>query len=484
MKRYPNVYSQKEDNRMIPTNISISGGSLQALAFYIAILGVLLFASSLLRLKIPLLKRCFIPASLLAGLIGLLLGPHCIGIVPVNMVKTWAALPTRLIEVIFAAMLIGVNTPNLKKSFVRAGPQIAFAYSSSFFQIGLTSLLTAFLLSPLFGVSNIFGSIIEVGFAGGHGTAGGMKEIYASLKWPEGGDLGLTTATFGLFVGIFGGIAIINYSVRKGYTSVLTTADAATQTKEIFTGEEKKPNAYATVSTDVIESFALHLSLIGIALLIGQAMVYGFRTYAGLRLPLFPLAMIGGLILQKILAKTFVAELIDRRTLVRIQGMCLEFLVVSAIASISLPVIWDYFAPLMISTIFITVFIVAFFFYVGKRLFKDEWFEHSIIRFGTTTGVAAVGLMLLRTADPEMKTMAGETFAIGSPIISPFIGGGFITASVPVLLATYGAATVGAAFTAGAFGVLLLARLAGWWHEPSPNAAPAAQQDLETGAQQ
>lgn len=452
---------------MFPLSVKLTGAMLQSLMFQFAILGVLLFVASVIRLKITFLKKCFIPASLIAGIIGLILGPYALNMIPEEMLVTWGALPTRMIEIVFATMLLGVDTPDLKKSISRAGPQIIFAYSSSFFQIGLTCLLTALVFVPFFGVSEMFGSIIEIGFAGGHGTAGGMAEVFKNLGWADGRDLGLTTATFGLFVGIFGGLAIINYAVRKGYTSVLSVKDAAVETKEIYTGNDRRPNAYATVNKDVVEPFALHAALIAIALIIGQALTYGIKTYLNFNMPLFPMAMIGGFILQKILARTFIHDMIDRGTLLRIQGFCLEFLVISAVASIKIPIILKYFAPLLISTIFITIFIVVFFFYAGRRLFRDEWFEHAIVRYGATTGVAAVGLMLLRAADPEMKTKAGETYAIGSPFISPFIGGGLVSTSAPMLIAGYGALTIGIGFTIAAVATLVLARFCGWWQAPA-----------------
>ena len=126
----------------------------------------------------------------------------------------------------------------------------------------------------------------------------------ALLNWPDGADLGLTTATIGLLCGIFGGMIIINYSVRKKYTKIITEPAAADQVKEIFVKEEREPAAYLTVSQDVVEPFAFHLGIIGIAILMGQFIVWGFGkvfTYTGL--PLFPFAMIGGWILNSMIQK-------------------------------------------------------------------------------------------------------------------------------------------------------------------------------------
>ena len=71
---------------MIPLN-EITGSSLDALFVYMALLGILLLAASWLRLKIPLLKKYYIPASLIAGVIGLILGPYFLGIIPKEIMR-------------------------------------------------------------------------------------------------------------------------------------------------------------------------------------------------------------------------------------------------------------------------------------------------------------------------------------------------------------------------------------------------------------
>ena len=76
---------------MIPLN-EITGSSLDALFVYMALLGILLLAASWLRLKIPLLKKYYIPASLIAGVIGLILGPYFLGIIPKEIMSVWSGM--------------------------------------------------------------------------------------------------------------------------------------------------------------------------------------------------------------------------------------------------------------------------------------------------------------------------------------------------------------------------------------------------------
>ena len=66
--------------------------------------------------------------------------------------------------------------------------------------IGL--LLTLLILTPLFGLDPIVGSLIEVAFEGEHGTAAGMAQTFTNLDFPEGGDLAIGLATVGMVTGV------------------------------------------------------------------------------------------------------------------------------------------------------------------------------------------------------------------------------------------------------------------------------------------
>jgi ESS family glutamate:Na+ symporter len=76
--------------------------------------------------------------------------------------------------------------------------------------------------------------------------------------------------------------------------------------------------------------------------------------------------------------------------------------------------------------------------FVAPKLFKDAWFERAIADFGQATGVTATGLMLLRTVDPENKTIAAASFGYQQLIHEPFMGGGLWTALALPLVFTIG----------------------------------------------
>ena len=175
------------------------------------------------------------------------------------------------------------------------------------------------------------------------------------------------------------------------------------------------------------------------------------------------MAMIGGFFVQLAIGKTKFAQAIDVNTLQRIQGIALDFLIVSAIASIKIPVIINYALPFLILMLVAGTSLVAFFFWAGPKLFKENWFENSIINFGFLSGVAAVGLMLLRTVDPDMETDVGQAFALRTPIFEPFLGGGLITSILPILAVKYGSLKTGLAFLVIALVLIVLAKFTGYW---------------------
>ena len=232
---------------------------------------------------------------------------------------------------------------------------------------------------------------------------------------------------------------------------------------EVFSEGQREPAAHMTISQDVVEPFAFHMAVIGIAVLIGRAIVWGFGKvfgYAGL--PLFPFAMIGGLIINQIAQRTSLKDMFDRKIFQRIQGMALEVLVIGAMASIKVPVVIAYWAPLLITSIAVVLMMLVWFFWLSPRIFSDNWFEHGIIRFGAFSGVAAVGYMLLRTADPKMETDAGSVYALDGPFMSPFIGGGLVTTAYPYLINRFGSAMSALIFCGASLAIILFLRIFFW----------------------
>lgn len=206
--------------------------------------------------------------------------------------------------------------------------------------------------------------------------------------------------------------------------------------------ENREPAAKMTLRPESIEPLSFHFAIVGLAILVGylvlQLLIWlesitfdaGFMTY----IPLFPLAMIGGIIVQVFFNKLDQAEVIDRKMMNRIQGFALDILIVTAIATVSIDVIGEYLIPFLLLAIVGIAWNILGFMFLAPRIIPSYWFERGIGDLGQSMGVTATGLLLMRVADPDNESPAFEAFGYKQLVYEPFLGGGLATAlSVPLI---------------------------------------------------
>ena len=56
--------------------------------------------------------------------------------------------------------------------------------------------------------------------------------------------------------------------------------------------------------------------------------------------------------------------------------------------------------------------------FIGRKLYHNFWFERSIFIYGWTTGVVAMGIILLRIVDPDFRSKTLEDYSIAYVFIS------------------------------------------------------------------
>lgn len=426
------------------------------------LLAGLLFVGKVLRVHLKWSQKLFLPASILAGFLGLFLGPEVLGaflqwlgndslaeggLFGADTLAVWKTLPGLLISVVFATLFLGQKLPKPRDVVGLAGPQLSvgLAFASSQYVVGI--LLTALVLTPLFGIPVMAGALIEIGFEGGHGTAAGMIPVFEEVGWAEGGDLAIAVATVGLVAGIVVGIAVINWAIRTGRTEVVTEVAERSREEQqgLFAEDEQYVAAKMTTRPSSIEPLALHVAYVALSVLVGvvilealqwiEQQLWADKVELLAYVPLFPLAMIGGIIVQVVADRTGYGHLIDANMMLRIQGLALDLLIVSALATISLEAIannfWS-FLILCVVGIAVNTFLLL---WLVPRTIPSFWLERGIGDYGQSMGVTATGLILMRIVDPEGKSPAFEAFGYKQLVFEPFFGGGIITAiSVPMLV--------------------------------------------------
>ena len=412
---------------------------------------VLLGVGHWLRMHVRLLRKLYLPSCVIGGLVGLgviQIASAAGRPVPANWTAGWDKLPGLLINVVFACLFLGVRLPKLSTLWKRAGPQLAYGQVVAWGQYVVGVGLVLLLLGPIFDVPAMFGGVIPVGFEGGHGTAGGMGPVFAKLGWPEGKDFGLASATAGIISAIIVGMILINWAARRGYTVRRRAVEEIPEDDTVgVIPVDRRPSAgKLTVSADAIESFTLHLVTVGTAILIGYLMQKGLQhlgqavgsetTFCKIMdsFPLFPLCMLGGLVVQLFEDRFDKHNLIDLGLTRRIQNSALDFLVVAAIAKINIQALIPNLPPFLIIVAVAIAWNVFCVLVLARRMLPDAWFERSIAEMGQSMGVTATGLLLLRVVDPDYETPAADAFASKQLLHEPFMGGGLWTsAAVPLL---------------------------------------------------
>lgn len=441
------------------------------------LIGLLLLAGKMVKACIPLLERLFLPSSIIGGLLAMLAGPAVVGLIPASAIAVWGGLPVLLISVVFAALFLGKPIPGLREIWIKAGPQVAFGQTLAWGQYVVGISMVMFLLTPLFGTNPLAGALIEIGFEGGHGTAAGMAETFRELGFPEGADIALGLATVGLVSGVLIGVVLINWAARKkiitpagGLTSLSLAggdSDAVEELKEL-----QGRRGGEDTSTDPL---SVHLGVVGLAIGIGWLIKQALlaleqATYGGpdgLQLftyvPLFPLAMLGGVIVQIVVDRTGQGHHISRRLMNRISGTALDFTIVAALGTLSVRAIGGHLGPFALLAAAGIFWNVACVIWLAPRIIPHGWFPRGIGDFGQSTGVTVTGILLMRMADPENKSGALESFGYKQLLFEPIVGGGLFTAASMPLIAQFGPGPVlilTAVITTGwiAFGYLFFGR--------------------------
>ncbi|WP_237203780.1 sodium/glutamate symporter [Rothia endophytica] len=438
----------------------------QAIGFALLILGVALLIGKMVRVKVGWVQSLFLPSSIIAGLLLLLLGPQVLGrfdgpwgengLFNDTMITVWRSLPGLLISVIFATMFLGQELPSPKRAVKLAGPQLSLgvALGSGQYVVGL--LLAALVLVPFFAASPMTGALIEIAFEGGHGTAAGMRGVMEDLGFGDGADLAVGLATVGIVGGVVIGIALINWGVRTGKTEILkgNAKMSIAEQKGLFREDEHYSAGTMTSRPASVEPLSLHMAVMSLAILVGWLILEGLRwieqqTYASVMLddntpleifayvPLFPMALLGGVIVQMGAKAVGADHLIDHQMMLRIQGWALDFLIVAAIATLSLQAVGDNLGIFLILSVAGIAFNVMIFLWLTPRLIGRYWFERGIGDFGQSMGVTATGLILMRVVDPKGESPAFEAFGYKQLVFEPFFGGALITAlAIPVIYLT------------------------------------------------
>ena len=383
----------------------------------IGIISLLLLLGKLMRVKIKFIQKLFIPPSLLAGFIGLALGPHGFDVLPISsQTGTYAGI---LIAFIFGALPL---TSQKTKGNQEIGAMWVYSQTGMLLQWAFGGLLGLLVLSQFWPLSPAFGITMPSGYCGGHGTAAAIGQAFGQLGQDEILTLAMTAATFGIVASVILGLIFVKWGTKNKHTAYL--ADYKDLPSELRTGllpqEKRESMGESTCSSISIDSLTFNLAIISAIALGG----YGISKLAayympGFELPVFSCAFVAGIIIKKMLDKTRASESICPQTVGHISGTMTDYLVAFGIASIKLSVVLEYIVPLAILLLSGLAVTLIYVFFMGRKLMKECWFEKALFTWGWFTGTMAMGIALLRVVDPKMKSRCMDNYALAYLFIAP-----------------------------------------------------------------
>ncbi|NIQ39185.1 MAG: hypothetical protein GTN81_11410, partial [Proteobacteria bacterium] len=265
-----------------------------------------------------------------------------------------------------------------------------------------------------------------------------VGKVWEGFGFEYGATIGLTFATIGFFFSFFVGIPLVNWGIRKGY-STYAPKDLA---QDFLTGilpknGEKKSAGELTMHSGNIDTIAFQAALVGLV----YFLTYAFVKYFGRFLPPDAAKMLWGfffffglgiaLMTRSLMRMIAVEDLVDPGIQRRITGWSVDFLIVSTVTAIQILVVWKYIFPILAIALLTGILTTLVVLYLGKRIWSYNM-ERIAAIYGTVTGTVSCGLLLLRVLDPDFKTPVPVEIAVMNIFALPIVGGCTVLVNSPL----------------------------------------------------
>lgn len=384
----------------------------------LGIISALMLLGKLIRVKVKGIQRFLIPPAVLAGIMGLVLGPEVLGWLPLSgSLGTYAGI---LIAFVFAALPF--TSTSKAREVAKVKRMWGYSQGGMLLQWGFGGLLGILLLGQIWPLNDSFGITMPAGFCGGHGSAAALGDAFAGFGQDEVLTLAMTSATFGIICSIVIGLIFLRIGTKRGYSACLTEAEKLPE--ELRTGVVEKANRKSIgegiFSTISVSTLTFNLSVIGLVVLGGYLISKGVSRVAPmLELPVFSCSYIVGILVKFVCDRTKVTEYVCPETSSSLSGMFTDYLVAFGIASIKISVVSQYLVPMLVLLFAGLLFTACYIYIAAKYIFKEYWFEKAMFSWGWFTGTMAMGMALLRIADPDSRSHCVDHYAIAYIFIAP-----------------------------------------------------------------
>jgi ESS family glutamate:Na+ symporter len=381
-------------------------------------LAVLLAIAGALRTHVGVLRRLAIPDGIVAGALGLVLGPNLLHAMPLS---------GRDLEPLvyhgFAIVFVAVGLQGAQR--VRA---TGSARSLSFGFVGLAvvqSLLGFALIGIWMAASDDtlhpgLGFMITLGFAQGPGQALAFGSAWEPLGLVNGAQIGLLYAALGFAWCCVLGVPLVAFARRRGWLDPppASTPEALTITESV-TSTGDRTGTMEPLTVQIVTIGCVYAAVFGVLWSITRALpadsniaasLWGFHFLVGSSL---------AIALRKIIDTGRVRIPLHDGLLARIAGTAIDFTTAAALSAIQLDMLGDVLVPILVMSSIGGVLTLVLCLWLTRRAFDEAPFSHMLVLYGTCTGTVPTGLALLRIVDPELRGPVARSTVIAATAAVP-----------------------------------------------------------------
>ena len=402
----------------------------------------MLLVGVFLRAKIGIFQRFLLPSCLIGGVIGLIIINSRFLNISSSTLETFTY---HFFNISFIS--VGLTREEYEnqqgsRGFKRLkGPAWMALVQGITFPLqavigGLIILLLGYLGLEFFPT---FGFLAPLGFNEGAGQALSIGKVWEEMGFQHGVTIGLTFAAIGFFFSFLIGIPLVNWGIRKGYSTFAPKDLPRDFLIGIANKRQKKESAGGlTFFSANVDNMTFQAAMVGLVYMFTYFLVKALGSF----LPpeeakiiwgfFFFFGLFVALIVKFIMNKIGIEYIIDPGVQRRITGWSVDFLILSAIAGIQISVVWKFILPISLISLLCGLGTVWVVFYLGRRLWSYN-LERMAAILGTVTGTVPCGLLLLRILDPDLKSPVVIELAVMNLFALPIIGACTYIVNAPLL---------------------------------------------------
>lgn len=390
----------------------------------LGLLLLFLLVGNILRRKIPFFRKCLVPSALLGGATLMITNivTRQFGMELVNR-QVMQVITYHCLGIGFAAMTLKKVKKNNRKvnsaQVLEFGALQGGTYMLQAF-VGLGITIVLFLLTQGGKViSYVSGLILPLAYGQGPGNALSWDINYTNTPaamFAGNGSFGLSLASIGFVVASVFGIIYIN--IHKKHGLKLRDNSPLAESTTIEDGMVEIPD------NESVDKFTIQMGLVALA----YAMSFGFMCFLGILSSFtnsiawgfnFLWASLSAMIIKAGVntlqrKKIMKREYINNYQMDRISGFAFDLMIVAGVTAIEINDIKSYILPIIVLSLVGVAVTWIYIRLVAKECFRGFEHEFFLMSFGTFTGTASNGMILMKEIDPALRTPTSNLYIISN----------------------------------------------------------------------